>query len=48
MRLSLQGNFHTLILAEAAGGAEAAPLEPPPPPTTRSIPCVPLMTVDTS
>lgn len=48
MRLSLQGNFHTLILAEAAGGAEAAPREPPPPPTTRSIPCVPLMTVDTS
>lgn len=46
--MSLQGNFHTLILAEAAGGAEAAPLEPPPPPTTRSIPCVPLMTVDTS
>lgn len=46
--MSLQGNFHTLILAEAAGGAEAAPLEPPPPPTTRSIPCVPLMTVETS
>lgn len=42
------GNFRsvtrlTVILAEAAGGAEAAPLEPPPPPTTRSIPCVPLI-----
>lgn len=23
--MSLQGNFHALILAEAAGGAEAAP-----------------------
>lgn len=47
------GNFRsvtrlTVILAEAAGGAEAAPLEPPPPPTTRLVPCVPLMTVDTS
>lgn len=36
------GNFRsvtrlTVILAEAAGGAEAAPLEPPPPPTNHKI-----------